>query len=99
MKVRVFTLTLDPETGAFDDTAVVEFLEGRDAIALSEHLFTYGGAPTLALVIQYRDAPLTPVPRRHTDAALPPRGQPEHRALFLAQTWSTRFRRPSSVAA
>ena len=45
MKVRVFALSLDPETGVFDDTAVVEFLEGRDAIALSEHLYPMVGLP------------------------------------------------------
>jgi superfamily II DNA helicase RecQ len=90
MKVRVFTLLLDPETGAFDDTALLSFQESRDIILVSEHFFTHEGSPRLALVVQYPDPAPTPAPRRPTDAAPPPRGQPEveappeHRPLFSA---------------
>ena len=54
MKLRVFTLRLDAESGSFDDTEVVAFLAETEALAVSEHFFVFDGLPSLALVVQYR---------------------------------------------
>jgi hypothetical protein len=54
MKVRVFTVRFDRETGAFDDTALQQFLETHDATAVSEHVVTVDGEPTLLLMVQWR---------------------------------------------
>ena len=63
MKVRVFTLRIDPESGAFDDRALREFQEGRDLIDASEHVVTHGGTPVLAIVVRYTE-PASPRSRR-----------------------------------
>ena len=59
MKVRVFTLLLDPETGAFDDTALLSFQESRDIILVSEHFFTHEGSPRRAASPRPRPHPST----------------------------------------
>ncbi len=64
MKVRVFTLRLDPSTGRFGDAEVADFFASHDALTVSEHFFTFDGTPTLALVVRYRDAPSVPVAAR-----------------------------------
>jgi len=48
MKVKVFTVRFDRETGAFDDTALQQFLETHDATAVSEHVVTVDGEPARA---------------------------------------------------
>jgi len=55
MKIKVFTLHLDPETGDFDDRGVEAFLQERDALGVYHHFFAHDGAPTLALVVPYRE--------------------------------------------
>ena len=49
MKLKVFTLHLDPDTRTFDDCAVTEFLEHREAPAVYEHFFVHGGEPLWTL--------------------------------------------------
>ena len=55
MKFKVFTLSLDPDTCAFDDDDAQAFLEGKDVLEIREHLLTYAGAPMWALMVVYRD--------------------------------------------
>lgn len=55
MKVRVFTLRMDPESGAFNDRALQDFQEGRDLLEVSEHAFHQDGVPFLVLVVRYRE--------------------------------------------
>jgi hypothetical protein len=78
MKLRVFTLRLDPATGCFDDRAVADFFVAHDALSVSEHFFTFDGAPTLALVVRYRDAPAVSLPSRR-DAPRSGRASPAAR--------------------
>jgi ATP-dependent DNA helicase RecQ len=56
MKVRVFTLRIDPETGTFNDRALVDFQEEHDLLDVSEHVFVQD-VPVLALVVRYREPP------------------------------------------
>ena len=83
MKLRVFTLPLDPEALVFDDSELVAFLEDREALFVSEHFFTFQGLPTLALLVQYREPALGAEVRRgggrHRAELVVP---PEHQALF-----------------
>jgi len=60
MKLKVFTLRLDPATGVFDDGEMQEFLEHREALDVSEHFFVHERVPTWALLVSYRD--LDPLP-------------------------------------
>ena len=57
MKLKVFTLRIEPASGTFDDRELVEFQTGKDVIDISEHFFVHEKTPTLVLVLQYRDAP------------------------------------------
>ena len=57
MKLRIFTLRLDPATGKFDDKDLAEFQLGKDIIEVSEHFLVHEKTPTLALVLRYRDLP------------------------------------------
>ena len=61
MKLRVFTLALDRDSGRFDDTELVQFLSERSATLVSDHAFEVDGWPTLALVVGYRE-PARPRP-------------------------------------
>jgi superfamily II DNA helicase RecQ len=60
MKLKVFTLRLDPATGAFDDSALVAFLEDHEALAVHEHFFVHDHQPAWALMVSYRGAPQQP---------------------------------------
>lgn len=55
MKVRVFTLRIDPESGVFNDRELQAFQDGRDLLDVSEHTFVQDGIPVLALVVRYRE--------------------------------------------
>jgi superfamily II DNA helicase RecQ len=55
MKLKVFTLGLDPATGFFDDTEVERFLENREVLSVSENFFVHELKPTWALLVLYRD--------------------------------------------
>lgn len=56
MKVKVFTLRLDPATGRFDDRELVEFQESREVLDVSEYQFVHERTPTWAVLVRYRDA-------------------------------------------
>ena len=57
MKLKIFTLRLDPATGKFDDRELTEFQMGKDVIELSEHFLVHEKNPTLTLVLRYRELP------------------------------------------
>jgi len=57
MKLKIFTLRLDPTTGKFDDKDLAEFQLGKDIIEVSEHFLVHEKTPTLALVLRYRELP------------------------------------------
>ena len=65
MKLRVFTLRLDPVSGHFDDESLVSFFAEHDALAVSEHFFVHEDVPTLAVLVRYREPgpPAAPVGR------------------------------------
>jgi superfamily II DNA helicase RecQ len=60
MKLKVFTLRPDPATGAFDDSALVAFLENHEALAVHEHFYLHEQQPTWALLVSYRATPERP---------------------------------------
>ncbi len=57
MKLKIFTLRLDPATGKFDDKDLAEFQLGKDMIEVSEHFLVHEKTPTLVLVVRYRELP------------------------------------------
>ena len=57
MKLKIFTLRLNPTTGFFDDGELVNFQLGKDVIDISEHFLVHEKTPTLLLVLRYRDVP------------------------------------------
>ena len=64
MKLKVFTLRFDPDAGGFDDGALQDFLEGKEALAVHEHFFVHEQVPTWALLISYREVERPGEPRR-----------------------------------
>ncbi len=92
MKARVFTIRLDPSTGAFDDSELVTFFETHDAVFISQHAFTYAGAPLLAVVVHYRGEP-KPTSRRPAAAPAPELTLNEaDRALYeTLRSWRNRL--------
>ncbi len=66
MKLKVFTLRMNPTTGNFDDAGLSEFQLGKDVLEASEHLLVHEKTPTLVLVLRYREVPDD---RRSPDAA------------------------------
>jgi ATP-dependent DNA helicase RecQ len=57
MKLKIFTLRLNPVTGLFDEGELVSFQLGKDVIEISEHFLVHEKTPTLLLVLRYRDIP------------------------------------------
>ena len=57
VKLKVFTLRLEPGGQAFDDSSLVEFLADREALSVHEHFFVQERIPTWALLVSYRDLP------------------------------------------
>ncbi|MEM7674626.1 MAG: hypothetical protein AAF449_01345 [Myxococcota bacterium] len=55
MRLKVFTLRFQPEAGGFDDTEVVEFLEGHIVLDVTEHFFIHEKSPVWALLVRYRE--------------------------------------------
>ena len=55
MKLKVFTLRLDPATGAFDGSALDEFCKGREILDVREEFFVHEQVPTWALMVSYRE--------------------------------------------
>jgi len=54
MKIQVFSLPFDPESG-FDDAALTEFCARNEILDVREYLLDYQGQPWLAIVASYRD--------------------------------------------
>ena len=48
MKLKVFTLRLDPTTGAFDSSALEEFCKDREILDVREQFFVHEQTPTWA---------------------------------------------------
>ena len=57
MKLKIFTLRLSPSNGTFDDKELVDFQLGKEVLEVSEHFLVHEKAPTLILVLSYRDLP------------------------------------------
>lgn len=57
MKLKVFTLRLDPATGTFNDKELTDFQLGKDILEVSEHFLIHDKIPTLVLVLRYREVP------------------------------------------
>ena len=57
MKLKIFTLRLNPTTGIFDEGELAGFQLGKDVIEISEHFLVHEKTPTLLLVLRYRDVP------------------------------------------
>ena len=55
MRLKAFTLLYDAAAGGFDDAPVQEFLEGKEVLALYEHLLVHEGQPVWALLVTWRD--------------------------------------------
>lgn len=70
MKVRVFTLRLDPTTGTFDDAELAAFCDTHRVLSLTESFFTFDGTPTLALVVRYQPTATRAVPGGEPPATL-----------------------------
>jgi len=41
MKLKIFTLCMEPSSGKFDDRELAEFQSGKDVIELSEHFLVH----------------------------------------------------------
>lgn len=57
MKLKIFTLRLNPTTGLFDEGELASFQLGKDVIEVSEHFLVHERTPTLLLVLRYRELP------------------------------------------
>ena len=57
MKLKIFTVRLDPATGLFDEGELADFQSGKDVIDVSEHFLVHEKTPTLLLVLRYREVP------------------------------------------
>ena len=57
MKLKIFTLRLNPATGIFDEGELTSFQLGKDVIDVSEHFLVHEKTPTLLLVLRYRELP------------------------------------------
>ena len=69
MKARVFTLRLDAEHRALDDSELSAFLEEHDALSVAHHPLAIDGQPALAVIVTWRGRASAPLPA-------PPRGRP-----------------------
>ncbi|MBI4368903.1 MAG: HRDC domain-containing protein [Elusimicrobia bacterium] len=57
MKLKVFTLRMNPASGIFDDKELSDFQLGKDILEVSEHFLIHEKNPTLVLVLRYRETP------------------------------------------
>ncbi len=55
MKVQVFSLPFDPESG-FDDSALTEFCARNESLDIREYMLEHRGQPWLAMVASFREA-------------------------------------------
>ena len=52
MRLKVFTLRLDPATGRFDDRDVAVFQSERDVLDVSDFQIVYDGQPVWGLLVR-----------------------------------------------
>lgn len=69
MKLKIFTLRLNPATGLFDEGELASFQLGKDVIEISEHFLVHEKTPTLLMVLRYRELPDGDGARRQPEAA------------------------------
>ena len=55
MKLRVFSIPFDPQTG-FDNSEIDSFCTENEIIEMKNHWFEYGGLPWLAVLVTYNDS-------------------------------------------
>ena len=73
MKLKVFTLRLDPDTGEFDEGELRTFVEAHEVLAVQEHMLAVEGRPAWAILVSFRDRAKPGVarpPSMERDAAL-----------------------------
>ena len=80
MKLKVFTVRMNPATGLFDERDLAAFQIGKEVIEVSEHFLIHEKTPTLLLVVKYRElaegAPTPPEAlRKDWRAELDPQGR------------------------
>ncbi len=57
MKLKIFTLRLNPATGLFDEGEPASFQSGKDVIEILENFLVHEKTPKLLLVLRYGDIP------------------------------------------
>ena len=57
MKLKVFTVRMNPATGLFDEGELAAFQMGKEVLDVSEHFLVHERVPTLLLIVKYRDLP------------------------------------------
>lgn len=72
MKLKLLTLALDPETGAFPDDPLASV--PGEVVSVAEHFFSYGGLPRLLLIVHHEPERRRPAER---GAPEPRRAEPE----------------------
>jgi hypothetical protein len=55
MKLQVFSLRYDVDSGRFDNQAVQDFFHDHTAISISDHMVIIDGLPVLVLLVTYRE--------------------------------------------
>lgn len=95
MKLKVFTLRLDPARGVFDDTAVEAFLATRAVLDVDQHFFVHERIPTWCLLVRYRELERTEAPLLPSGAAAREDWRstlaPEHHARSARFTFAQRM--------
>ncbi len=57
IKAKTFILYIDPETGQFDEEAMLAFQSGCEILEIARELLNIGGMPAWAVMLSYRDRP------------------------------------------
>lgn len=63
MKIKTFTLRLDPESGVFDDAELCEFQQKYIISSAQEHMLTYHGEPLWVFSLRYEEPQRYPAKR------------------------------------
>ncbi len=89
MRLKAFTLRLDPATGLFDDGAMEEHLAGREVMDVYEHLFHQEGEPVWAILVTCRDAAGTALARGTPDREDPRKrlSRPDRELFDALRRW------------
>lgn len=80
MKLRVYTLAFDEDTGGFDDARIRAELDAYAVISYAEHFFVHDGRPHLVILAAVSDLPGPSEVRKPVNNTarheLPPEDQP-----------------------